>query len=274
MRVAVNNQPKIVKEHVARAKAYAGRYEVVKSLLSICEALKLMVTAQVFGRERFEIEILINEVLRTLCKLEDVRRFYNKEISYVKGAEKKVYQLLAKLAQVIQETKDREAEDQIRQRKNKIDQMLRKGQDLLEQNQLMDAKKVFRSVVEQFPDEPNLWFDVGSRLVNKQLYTEATEFLRQAMELDPKDSRAYGYLVTCYEELGRIEDAEKLLREALKTFGGNARIYFRLAKIYKDQRKWSDAYDTVRSALGLDSSHAEAQRLLKEVEPRVLGFRT
>ncbi len=267
----MNKPAKEAKEHVARAKAYAAKPDAVRALSSCCEAIRGMVQGQVVGRERYEIEILLSEVLRLVSRLDEVKRTYDKPLAYAKGQDKKLYVQLSEIQKKIQEARDKEALDATRARKNKIDQLVLKAQELLVQGQPMEAKKVIRLVTEQYGDEPGIFADVGRRMAVMGLTNEAVEYLERAVELNPKDSRPYPYLANAYEELGRLDDLERFLRDALKQFGRNARIFARLAKLFRSTRRWSDAYEMARLAVDSDPNLNEAKRILAEMERRVFG---
>ncbi|MBN2140280.1 MAG: tetratricopeptide repeat protein [Desulfovibrionaceae bacterium] len=260
---------KSIKEHIARAKASIQRKDYLKALKSLCTALELLVQSNVFGREKFEIGILLSEVLRDLMGVPAISRLFSKPLAYEKGKEKALYRTLRRLHDKMKQA----IEDALLQRKRneygQLDEMIIAGQEYLAKKEPLEARKLFRKAAEQFPDVPGLLSDLGGRLTRAGLFQEALEYLKRALEADVLDSRAYSYMVMCYEGLGDMPKAEEVIRSVLKRFGANEVLSLRLAKIALDRRNWSEAYEQAEAVLASSPMNTEARRILRAAKAKV-----
>jgi tetratricopeptide (TPR) repeat protein len=71
-----------------------------------------------------------------------------------------------------------------------------------------------RNAVNANPDDPSLVLDLGKTLANFARFQEAVEPLRRAIDMNPRDVRAYFYLGLVLEQLGNKDEA----RTALTSF--------------------------------------------------------
>lgn len=271
MMMAQQSQSKAVKEHIARAKAYAGKQDILRSLHSLCESLNALLKAQVFGREKFEIGILIDEVLRALSQYDEVKAVAPKGLSYQRGQEKALFLSLRKTFATIKEIRDKAQLQTTRAQKLEIDELILQGQAHLEQKNWLEARKFFRRATERFPDERGILIDAGQRLLKAGQFAEAMEYLQRGMERDPTDPRPYTHLVACYEALAEPEKAEELLMTILRRFGANESVFLRLAKIHLQKRKFAEAYDAADQALSRNPLSRDAMKILDAVGPKIYG---
>ncbi len=262
---------KTIKEHIARAKAYVGKQDVLRSLHSLCEALGGLLKAQVFGREKFEIIILIEEVMRLLNQYPEVKEAAGGDLTFPKGQEKTLYLGLRRLLASIQETRARGKQEATRAQKMDLDELILAGQAHLNQKNFLEARKFFRRATERYPEERGVLVDVGQRLLKAGQFVEAVEYLERGLERDPTDSRSYTHLVTCFEALVEDEKAEEMLTTILKRFGGNESVFLRLAKLHLKRRKFSEAYDAADQALAKNPLSRDAVKILDAVGPKLYG---
>jgi tetratricopeptide (TPR) repeat protein len=267
----MKEEAKAIREHIARAKAYASRFEILKTLASLCDALKLLGSSKIFGREKFETEILINEVLRTLSGMSQLKSLFPNGLSLKKGQEAKLYRTLRTVHDKIQEAIEQAEMEKMRNYKMSIDKAILAGQKLLDQKNFSDAKRVFRKTADKFADEPGIDQDIGARLTKAGLAGDALEYLETALEKDPRDPRPYTYLVMAYEMLGEMEKGIELTKDALRNFGPNDRTYLIQARLYFQMKKWDEAFDAAQAALEINPLAGAAQKIVEKVKPRIFG---
>lgn len=268
----MSEESKEAVRHINRAKAYVNKFDAIRTMQCLIDALELLTKANnIFGRERFEIEILMDEVLRLLTAMEEMRNIFPSGLKYKKGKERVLHGLLTKVLQTITEAIEKAEIDKIRKRKNEIDRYLLQGQKLLDEKNHIEARKVFRRAQELFADEPGIHQDIGQRLFRAGLAVEALEFFEAAMKQDNRDPRPYTFMINSLEVMGELEKAEHFVKEAFKNFGGSERIYVRWAQLAEKMRKWDDAFDAAQSALESNPHSREAQAIIKRVKPRVFG---
>lgn len=263
---------KTVKENIARAKTYAGRGDYLRCLNALSKALEQLITSKIFGREKFECEILLDEVLREVSGMDALKKVFPGGLRFKRGEERKLYNTVKKLRDKLKEVMERARIQRLRQEKMAIDELLLKAQELLEKQEPMEARKLFRKVSEKYgQSEPGIYADIGTRMMMGGLFAEAIEYFERGKEVYPKDSRPYTGLINCYEGMGEVEKAEEAVMETMRKFGANESIYVKLAKIHVTKRNWSEAYDAAKAAMDLNPLNAEAKKILTQVEPRIYG---
>ena len=89
--------PKSVREHIARSKFYLQRKDVLRSLRALSLALGALVGAQIVGRERIEIGILMEEAVRLLMEQDVLKRAVPGGLTYKKGQERELAAQLTRM---------------------------------------------------------------------------------------------------------------------------------------------------------------------------------
>lgn len=269
--VSAKAEAKAIREHVARAKAYAGRLDMVKALDSLCGAMELYVDTKVVGREKFEITIHLDEGLRAFAAMPQMKSLFPSGITLQKGQEKKLLTQLTKVRDKIRGAIEQAEYEKMYAYKLSIDQALIAGQKLMEEGQKDQARLAFRKASEKFASEPGILQDIGSRLMRGGMTIEAVEYLEMAIKADPRDTRPYSHLVTALEILGEHEKAVAVTKEALKNFGPNDRTYTILARLHLALKQWGEAYDMASAALDLNPFARDAAKILEKTKGRIFS---
>ena len=262
---------KTVKEFIARAKSYIQRNDYLRTLKALCQALELLHGSQIFGRERFEVNVVLDEVLRDLSGMKQIKRVFPQGIQYQKGQEKVLWRTLKRMHDKLQAAIEKVQMEKIRGQKMELDEMLIKAQEFLVKKEPLEARKLFRKASEMFPDEKNLPVDIGNRLMMAGLFMEALEYFKRGQEVDASDPRPYQFSMLCYEAVGELGKAEDVLKDTIRRFGGNESLYLRMGKLATQKRNWSEAYDALAQVLQLNPTNQDAHKLLKQVGPRIFG---
>lgn len=260
---------KTIKEDMARAKSFVQRDEALKALRFLCKALEGLVQSQIFGREKFEISILISETLQDLMNMSTFKRLFPSGIPYDKGQEKALYNTLRKLHDRLEEAIEKARVERLRKKFEDLDNTLINAQEALKRNEPLEARKLFRKVAEEYPDQPGLLSDIGSRLVLAGLLQESLEYLKRASEVDPSDGRAISFLIMAFEGLAELDKAEEVVREALRRAGPNEGLQLKLAKLCIQKRNWNEAYSLAQSVLAANPKSIEAHKIVKKIEPKI-----
>lgn len=267
----MDTSPKNVREHIARSKFFLQRKEILKCLKSLALALELLASGQIFGRERIEIDSLMDEAVRLLMEQDALRRVFPNGLSYRKGQERDLAATLNRVAQALESVLDKARIEERRARLAELDELMLGGQAELDQQHPAEARRLFRRAAELCGDEPGLYMDIGNRLMLAGLVAEAVEYLQKSIEAAPTDMRAYGALAQCHDALGEGEKAEDVVRTALRRFGPIEALNLRLAKNALEHRKWDEALANVREVLKLSPQNQEAQRLGAAASQHVYG---
>ncbi|WP_320006091.1 hypothetical protein [Maridesulfovibrio sp.] len=265
------SSPKSIKENIARAKSYGQRKDYMRCLHALSLSLDEMAASQVFGREKFEIGILIDEVIRQLLAMDELKRVLPRNLKYTKGQEKKLAAVFMKIHNTIKSALEKAVVEKVRKQKNQIDQYVLTGQKFLAEKDAKEAKKYFRKITDAFPDERGLLQDVGGRLVKSGFPADGVEYLERAIEKNPSDSRPYISLLLAYEMMAEQEKALEVIKDIVRRFGANESIYVRQAKLFLGKRMYTEAYDAAAAALKANPLNREAKKISDKLGPKIFG---
>lgn len=267
----MDTSPKNVREHIARSKFFLQRKDLLRSLKSLGLALELLGAGQIFGRERIEIDILMEEAVRLVMEQEALKAAFPGGLAHKKGKERELSATIKRVANALEVVLGKAKKEERRKLMAELDDLVLAGQAELDRNQPMEARKHFRRAVELCGDEPGLYADIGNRFLLSGLLAEAVEYLLKNIEVAPGDLRAYAPLIQCYDSLGEAEKAEDVLRAALRRFGPIEALNLRLAKGALEQRKWSEALANAQEVLKLNPTNQEGLRLAAAASQHIYG---
>ncbi|CCO23673.1 tetratricopeptide repeat protein [Maridesulfovibrio hydrothermalis] len=262
---------KSIKENIARAKAYGQRKDYMRCLHALSISLDEFGGSKIFGREKFEIGILVDEVFRQLLAMEELKRVLPRGLKYTKGQEKKLSAILKKIHDTIKTALEKAAIEKIRKQKNQIDQYILAGQKALAKKDVKEAKKFFRKITDAYPEERGILQDVGARLVKSGFPADGVEYLERAIAQSPSDSRPYISLLLAWEMQGEEDKALAIIKDIVRRFGANESIYIRQAKLFLGKRMYTEAYDASAAALKLNPLSREAKKISDRLGPKIFG---
>ena len=259
---------KTIKEDLARAKAAYLKNEDLRMLSTLAAALKGFLSINLPGTERMEVEGQLREAFSNMSKSPRVLKILPKGIPYAKGQEAKLFQYVAAVYKKVKEDLDRESLEAMRQRKLKIDQLILKGQKLLEDGNLLEAQRNFREAVSLHVDEDGLFPMLAMKLMDKGHHKASMEYLRGAIETSPANARAYDLLVTAAGKLGETDSAFKVLADAKKKTGETPGMLAASAQLTAKAGNWDEAVALAQKALAADPDQPLAQKVLSQAQKR------
>lgn len=200
------------KEHLARAKAYFQRHEVLRSLEALTAALRA-VQDGVSGVDKVAVDSAMREVMQMLSRAEEVLVYFPKGIPFRPGSEKALYAALSKVMERIRLAKEQESYLETLERKQKLDKLLNYGRKLLEAGKVQDAEGAFQEALECYVDEHILFRMIGEACLAVKQPRMAARYLKRGVKVD-KDPKLVGtLLVRALEESGNIPAARKMEAE-------------------------------------------------------------
>lgn len=263
--------PKTVREQIARAKFHLQRGDLLRTLRGLAGALLDLSGAQIFGRDRIEIGVLLEEALRQLAEQDAIKRAMPGGLPYKKGQERELAQCLTRLGDALESVLEKARVEARRRKLAELDELVLSGQEQLAKKEFLEARRIFRRAAEAHGDEPGLYADLGNRFLLAGLPAEAAEFFQRAMEAAPADQRAHFLLVQCHDALGEGLKAEDLAKGALRRFGYNESLHLRLAKGALERREWNEALTNAQAVLDQSPQSAEAGRIAAVANAKVYG---
>ncbi len=200
------------KEHLARAKAYFQRHEVLRSMEETAAALEEMARG-VSAADRLHLEPALRELFQLLNRTEELRSAFPKGIGYRPGVEQPLHSAFCALIRRIQAAKDRESYEETLARKQKLDKLLGYGKKLLEAGKVQDADSAFQEATALYVDEHSLFRIMGEASMNAGQARMAARYLKRAFKIENQSAEIGALLVRALEQSGNIPAARKLEAE-------------------------------------------------------------
>ena len=267
----MKERAKAIREDIARAKSYATKTNYLRALESLASAVGGLVGSQIFGREKFEIQALLDEAVRAVGEMKLIAKMFPAGLTYERGKEKEFKLLLIRLKNKLNEAMEKARITKMRKRLEVLDENLLKAARLVEAEQPLEARKLFRKISEYFQDIEGIDSDIGNRLARMGMFAEGPEYLEKALLANGSDVRAHDALILCYEGLGQTDKAIAAIRECMRRIGTSESLHLRLAKLYLDKRDWNQAYNHASAALEKNPLSSQAQKIMKRTEGKIFA---
>jgi len=262
---------KEIREDIARARSYAKKSDYLRTLSCLANAIKGLVTSQVFGAEKFEIHAHLDEAMRDLNKMKMIKKLFPNGLKYEKGKERAFFQTLMRLHKKLGEAMEKARVTKLRKRLAVLDDNLIKASKLVQADNQIEARKLYSKIAEYFQDIEGINSDIGNRLVTFGLFPEAVPYLKKALEIQNNDSRAHNALIMSYEGMNENEKAMAAIQDAMRWLGPSEGLYLRLAKLHLAKLNWGEVFNNAKSALDRNPLNAEAAKLMKKAEPKIFS---
>lgn len=273
-----NTPAKMVRENIARASRDLLKGDMARAVGFCCDALKIMIESTIFGKEKFEVEVHLQDFLKEFNQHSDVKAYFAAKdihttpyVRFARGEERKLLAAFAAVLTDLQQAEAQTAEGAKQIQADDIRDTLDQGQQLLDSKEMPKAKAVLKRLVEKYPSEEGLKTEVGGRLLKAGLFFEAGEILEQAISENPKDSKALALAVQSYKSAREFTKVEVLYKFALKTYGTHPKTLLHMAEMYMDWNKWDDAYNCAKQAYDADSSLDKAKEIMDATAKRIFG---
>lgn len=261
--------PQNVRQYFARSKSLLKRNETLRALDALISGLDLYDPSILLGKARFETEVLIQESVVDIGHQPSVRKFFEQiaksskmAVNYTPGEEAKLRAILDILRKGLHNMEGEKAAAEQQTLDQRRQALQEKGLNYLKAGDAARGKSALRVLADEFGEEPGVFTQVGIWLQEANLKFDALEFLEQAMEQFPKESRAYAAASTIYTELREFEKAEAVYLKALREFGKHPRTLLNLAKVYMSWNKKEKAFETAQEAYKGDPNLTEAKEII------------
>ena len=261
-----------LKLEIQRAKSYLGRYDVAKSIDIMLGVLRAKAELPVIGTDKYDLDMLLSDYCADFNKNPRVLEFletvgYSKP-QYLLHAPHGVGRdvpLLNKLAAYRRRVSEREMaqRQQVQQeRMAKCEALISQGMELLSAKEFPKGRVALKKAAEQFFREPGVLTRVGTAMLQAGFPKDASEILKKALELYPKDQSVYRLLIEAYNAMGKPDSVEGVYLAAVKQFGPHPTTYLNMSKFFQQQRKREQSLDYARRAYDLDPTLEEAKFIM------------
>lgn len=201
------------KTHMARAKAYFQRHEVLRAVEEIAAALFVVQGGSVTGPDKLAVESALREMVALLNRTDELKACFPKGIAYKPGFEKPLHNALVQMVRLVRQAQERETYTQTLERKQKLDKLLSYGRKLLEAGKVQDADGAFQEAADLYVDEHSLFRLMGEACLAARQPRMASKYLKRAVKVERNPKLSATLLVRSLEESGNIPAARKLEAE-------------------------------------------------------------
>jgi len=118
---------------------------------------------------------------------------------------------------------------------------------LFQQNKFADARREFETVRRASGDQPSLWYYLGRLDLEEHNYRSAVSNLNEASARPPFPDTAF-YLGLAYLKSGSQQEAEKWLKEAVRLNPEDSRAEYQLATLYRKEGRQREANEAFQKA--------------------------
>jgi len=132
----------------------------------------------------------------------------------------------------------------------------------MENEQYQEAVPILERVLEQEPNTPIAFLQLGRAYMSLKEYQKAVAPLRSLVEKNPEDAFARYELACALVKTGNWAEAAPHFEAALSQMTGSAMMHFYLALVYQRTSRIPEATKEFQSALRLDSNNFPANLLL------------
>lgn len=266
---------KSIKEDISRSRAAMKKNDYLKTLDGLAKGFAGFARAQIFGRDKFEIQVLLEEAMNELNGLAMIQRLFPQGMKYVKGKEMASAKVLMRLRDKLKVAMEKARVAKKREDLGRLDELLIKAGDLIKADDPLEARKLFRKAADEYGNEIDVLFsDIGTRLVMAGLFSESHEYLNRALEKRAADARAHNSMIMSWEGLGETDKAIDAVKEAMRRLGQTEALNHKLAQLYFGARVFTEAHKYATHALEQNPLNREAEKIIKKCEPKIFAKTT
>ncbi len=212
--------------------------------------------------EKEEFERLISDAAYHIVCDPHVRKSAALELKYEPGKEREFLDGLNMLLETFDGQFQDDAQESIRQLEEKRRQGLERGQQKLDAGQIDGARAVFSVLVRENQENHELKADIGERFLRAGEYSDAVQYLGDALEGMPGAAHIYNSLAMAQRKMGQYAEAEQSYIKAGVGGYKDSHLFFNLGRLYIDWKKWDKAVQAAQGALQLDPNFVEARKLM------------
>ncbi len=139
-----------------------------------------------------------------------------------------------------------------------IEELMAKGQQLLERGAYSEAVTAFRAVVSREPQNFEAQFNLAFAYLQWGRYSNAVTEFKNALKYQPSNSEIWSNLAIAYENLGQSDNAIGALLKAVQYNPGNITARINLAAMYHNANQFQKAIAHYKEAVAIDGSNEEA----------------
>ena len=254
------------RQQLSQVRTLLRQGKVLPAVQGVQSSLLTLFKGQLIKTERQEFEHLLQEATAYLANDAAVRKIYPLQLAYAPGQEREFNETLKDLLAALHDMMAEDAQEQLRLREERKRALLAQGKAAFEAQETEKGLQIFAELGRDFPDDPVLRGEMGKILLETNNYAPAVEYLKNALDMDPKLLPLYNLIAIALRKLDRFETAEQYFLRASEYMRMEPSLYFNIGRLYVDWKKWDKAIKAANAALRLKPDFIEAQKLLAYAE--------
>ncbi|MBI9072784.1 MAG: tetratricopeptide repeat protein [Melioribacteraceae bacterium] len=125
-------------------------------------------------------------------------------------------------------------------------------------NKLEEAIKLYKSIINDFPNSYEAYYNYAILLFENEVYVEAIILFQKSVEINATFELAYYNMGNSYRKLENYSEAEKAFKKALELNPTFEDAVYNLGVVKENQLKFSEALTCYEKAISLNPDNVEA----------------
>ncbi len=143
---------------------------------------------------------------------------------------------------------------------------LSQGQELLDAGKVELARDIFNEVMDENKEDAGVALDVGDRYMDKELWEDAEDAYRRAMEIDPDTLHILNRLAMSLRKEGKLDSALEIYKRALKLNPDDEGLYYNTARVVYQKSRPDLAIRLLKTALIKNPEFEAGRKFLQHLE--------
>jgi len=138
-------------------------------------------------------------------------------------------------------------------------------EELFKQEEFFELSNFCQNIVQQYPDSPIVWNNLGHAYRQLRKYAEATKAFSKLVSLNPTFSNGHANLGATFQDISAFNIAIECYKTAICLDSNNANAHYNMGLALKSLGKYRDAITSFNRALALKKDFVEAHCNLADV---------
>ncbi len=236
--------------------------KLIPAAQALHDATLIVLKSPLMKGEKEEFTRLIDHGVFLLGQDAKLRQLFPLKLEYQSGGEKELLGVLGDLMKELQANKSEEVQGLLADMLKKKEEALQQIRALLAAGNAAEAKKLGDKLVRDHGSSTDILTEVADIFVKAESYSEAFQYLDQALKNDPNAIHLYNRIGIVLRKMRDFETAEKYYQRALETGAKDEYLWFNIGRLYLDWQRFDKMVHAAERALKINPEFVEAQKML------------
>lgn len=190
-------------------------------------------------------------------------------LKYQRGMEDDLAAELGQIPKKIAAFKSMEKRKRLAKLEIKKKEVLDKGKEFLDSNQVKKAYILFRKAGKEFEKDPDYVLSLGKMLAAAERIEDAIEIYKLVEDQKSEDVNFLNTIATMFRKMLKYDRAAKYYDQALAICPDSEALLYNAARNYIEWRKYGQAYELLKKALEIDPDFTVGKKALRAVEKKI-----